>query len=690
MQLLLFLLKLFLFLGRWPPTVHSQSQGPPEVTIPLKITVSDRGIRSSEWISYSLKFEGQSHIVHMKIIKHLMARHMPVFTYTDQGSLREDHPFIQNNCYYNGYMDGDPMSQVSINSCFGGFQGILQKNKTIYKIEPKMQSTTFEHLIYKVDDMHKEFPVRICDFKDNNFQKQMQLKENNDLSTSKQSGYKVWWTHKRYFTEGFVVSHDLFEFFEHNVSDTISKIFYMNIIITNIFKAIDMKPIIMGIEIWTEKNLFIAFTNYESVYKFCEWKRRTFTLRIFHNTAFFLLHHDHGKSYGTAFRKKHCSLEDNCSTINYRSEDNLHGIAFVISHQIGHILGFDHDEFNDDYCYCNDDFCLMNAHSRLANRISNCSYSKFFTIRGECFFVPPPPQYFYKEERCGNGMLEEGEDCDCGTIQECENDPCCEANCTLTLGAVCAFGLCCKDCKISPAGTLCRAKENECDLPEWCSGETSQCPEDVYVQGGIPCKGGGYCYEKRCNNREEQCKQIFGDQAKSADLSCYTETNIRGDRFGNCGMESVRYTQCHITDSLCGRIQCELVEEIPYLKNHTAFIITDISGFSCWSTDFHAGMTEPDLAEVKDGTECGENHFCVDRHCVPKSYFTKRCSPVKCNMHGICNNKNNCHCDPAWRPPFCYDEGVGGSLNSGPAPENISHDHEEFSEYEEPCRSLVV
>lgn len=51
---------------------------------------------------------------------------------------------------------------------------------------------------------------------------------------------------------------------------------------------------------------------------------------------------------------------------------------------------------------------------------------------------------------CGNNIVEDGEDCDCGTIEECyKQDPCCDPiTCKLTKDAECASGPCCDNCQV--------------------------------------------------------------------------------------------------------------------------------------------------------------------------------------------------------------------------------------------------
>lgn len=58
---------------------------------------------------------------------------------------------------------------------------------------------------------------------------------------------------------------------------------------------------------------------------------------------------------------------------------------------------------------------------------------------------------------------------------------------------------------------MCRETTNECDLPEFCSGENGLCPMDVYKKNGSPCGNHtGYCFNGMCPTLRNQCELIWG------------------------------------------------------------------------------------------------------------------------------------------------------------------------------------
>lgn len=65
--------------------------------------------------------------------------------------------------------------------------------------------------------------------------------------------------------------------------------------------------------------------------------------------------------------------------------------------------------------------------------------------------------------------------------------------------------------QLAPRSRECRQKEDECDLAEFCDGQSNVCPEDVFAVNGLPCDGGwGYCYNGSCPQRSAQCNRMYG------------------------------------------------------------------------------------------------------------------------------------------------------------------------------------
>jgi hypothetical protein len=91
--------------------------------------------------------------------------------------------------------------------------------------------------------------------------------------------------------------------------------------------------------------------------------------------------------------------------------------------------------------------------------------------------------------QCGNGIVEAGEDCDCGGTSGCGTNSCCDpTTCKFKSGAVCDPSnedCCSQTCQFASSGTICRASTGTCDPQETCSGTSATCPADATAPDGM-------------------------------------------------------------------------------------------------------------------------------------------------------------------------------------------------------------
>ncbi|KAJ6667261.1 hypothetical protein lerEdw1_017239 [Lerista edwardsae] len=668
MCLLVFILKNILqeIAGQTQPQGFSYAAH--EVIIPRKLAPR-YGQQEPQAINYWLQIEGKGHMVCLKQKTDIIPKQFPVFTYSKEGDLQVDYPFIKDDCYYHGFIQDKPHSLAVLSSCSGGLRGMIRLGNKTYEIQPIQSSATFQHVIYHLEEKENGITLR-CGLTEGERSSPKAL-----ISRSKNTGGKTkpgedWWTHTRYVKNAVVVEHELYVQFDRNETLVAMQIMEIIHIANSFYKPLGIHVSLVGLEIWSEKNFIeIADSIKEALVTFNHWRRSTQVRRLKNDAGHFFVYKKFGSTLGLAHIAKVCD-NNYASAIESYMTPSLARFALTFAHELGHILGMVHD---GEYCTCGRHACIMAAIQAATDKFSNCSYDSYFGLRNShCLFIPPDPDQIYKHNYCGNKIVEHGEECDCGSKHECRSDRCCQAKCTLRPGVACSFGKCCANCQYLPAGTICRENRSICDLPEYCNGTSEWCPQDLYVRNGAPCRDGAFCYNGSCSSHREQCREIFGWKATVASEVCFRNVNIQGDRFGNCGLRHGIYKKCSAKDILCGRIQCDNVDRFS-LQEHRTIIQTHIGQRQCWGTDYHSGIEQADIGAVRDGTSCGTDLMCINGECTSVSLFKYDCNATTCHNRGRCNNLKHCHCDYGWAPPDCLKTGYGGSIDSGPPRPCKSH-----------------
>uniref|UniRef100_A0A6I8NNB9 ADAM metallopeptidase domain 12 n=1 Tax=Ornithorhynchus anatinus TaxID=9258 RepID=A0A6I8NNB9_ORNAN len=430
--------------------------------------------------------------------------------------------------------------------------------------------------------------------------------------------------------------------------------------VDKLYRPLNVRIVLVGVEVWSSLDrCTISQDPFLSLHEFLDWRKLKLLPRRQHDNAqlvsgvFF-----QGTTVGVAPLLSMCTVEQSGGIVMDHSDHPV-GTAVTLAHELGTTLS-----------PCPHRYPLPGAFSSCSERDLEESLQKGV---GTCLFNLPDAKESLGARRCGNGFVEEGEECDCGEPEECTSRCCNATSCTLKPGAVCAHGLCCEDCQLKPAGVCCRASSNPCDLPEFCTGAGPHCPGNVYLHDGLPCaRVDGYCYSGLCRTHQDQCAALWGPGAKAAPGICFERVNAAGDPYGNCGKQSrTSFAKCEARDAKCGKIQCQGGASRPVIGTNAVSIETNIAlqdggRIRCRGTHVYLGDDVPDPGLVLAGTKCGEGKICLNRRCQNVSVFGVWACLAKCHGRGVCNNHQNCHCEAEWAPPFCDVPGFGGSVDSGP------------------------
>uniref|UniRef100_A0A3B4ASB6 ADAM metallopeptidase domain 28 n=1 Tax=Periophthalmus magnuspinnatus TaxID=409849 RepID=A0A3B4ASB6_9GOBI len=285
------------------------------------------------------------------------------------------------------------------------------------------------------------------------------------------------------------------------------RIFEVVNFVNMVYKPLLTFVALVGLEIWTDADKITLSSNTEqNLDNFMNWRNKNLINKK-HDCAHLISGIDFaGDTIGLAFVGALCTGFSVGVVQDYTDTSAL--VGATLAHELGHNLGMSHDTTT-----CKSSYFGLSCRTWSAPKdFSTCSrskYEEFLLSRGvDCLLDKPDYKTLVSPPVCGNGFVEAGEQCDCGTCTNC----CCNAStCAFSEGSQCAEGECCEDCKILGRSRECRRKRDECDLAEYCDGASAVCPEDVFSVNGLPCDNTkGFCYNGECPQRSRQCNKMYG------------------------------------------------------------------------------------------------------------------------------------------------------------------------------------
>nr|XP_054767137.1 disintegrin and metalloproteinase domain-containing protein 11-like [Lytechinus pictus] len=322
------------------------------------------------------------------------------------------------------------------------------------------------------------------------------------------------------------------------------------------------------------------------------------------------------------------------------------GIATLISRGIATSMGILDDT---DACQCEYNSCVMNTSTiSVTPGFSDCSEKTFQTSYERrkywCLETPPRNVELIEAPLCGNGIVETGEECDCGNDTACLS--CCQ-ECVLKEGAQCAGGTCCNtQCQLLLAGTLCRKRRGQCDIPEYCSGTSGNCPENLVLHNGAPCEKKGMCYAGFCSVMQDQCSQLWGEGSRLAGNTC--PPNITAE---------ITLRAPNHRDAKCGLLKCDVRD-----ADLTSLQSRSFMELASWaSNDPQCKVVSIALSDgtnrgaVPEGTACGKGRICRSGQCLPVERPSCPIGTARktCSGNGACAITGDCICFCGWSGRSC-------------------------------------
>uniref|UniRef100_UPI00398EC0C3 disintegrin and metalloproteinase domain-containing protein 19 isoform X2 n=1 Tax=Pristiophorus japonicus TaxID=55135 RepID=UPI00398EC0C3 len=609
-----------------------------EVTAENQVPCPDRG-------TLSVSVEGRELVLYIERNEQLIGSGYTETHYEEDGTRVTIAPNYTEHCQYHGRVKGQEDSWLALSLCSGVSGIVVVDTFDSYYLQPIRGKNRQHHIIYRTE--HLPISTGTCGHGDGS---QSGISLIHDFVHQHLRIRRDSWDNMKYVELYIVADYSEFQSQRRDLGKTKERLLEMANYVDKFYRTMNIRIALIGLEVWTQSDqITVSEDPNTALWAFLKWRQELWVRAKHDNAQLITGIKFKGTTIGMAPLEGMCS-QDSSGGVNMDHSEPAIGAAATMAHEMGHNFGMNHD--GQGCCVqapTEQGGCIMAAATghpfpRVFSWCSQADLRNYFRRGGGmCLYNMPDMNKLYGARRCGNGYVEGREECDCGDVQECVN-PCCNANnCTLKAGAECAHGVCCKNCKLKAAGTVCRNAAGSCDLPEYCTGASAYCPFNVYRVDGSSCEyGRAYCYTGMCQSHQQQCEQLWGAGARPAPPACFEDVNAAGNDYGNCGKDSKgTFVKCERSDAMCGKIQCQSSAKNPKERN-TVSIDTTIRfngrevkcrGAYLYSTD-NGQEDLPDPGLVKTGTKCGDGRVCKDRRCQNASFLDVSKCVEKCHGHG--------------------------------------------------------
>lgn len=588
------------------------------------------------------------------------------------------------NCYYMGEVEGHPDSYIALQTCDSGLDGSINLQGLTIVIEPaskhNLQGKTHhtltqgvahldEHIVYLHSEV-KNLPEFTCgvtgdhthshsvlnmDFShlslmqnNNGIRTEVgSVNQQNTITEEQSSNRKLLQTTTTYYVEIFVVSDVTQTRAKGGTASSANRAALTHVNAISVIYAKISSPRIrigaVGLEAWVSRpptgigSPTTTFSGDTYLSQFSQYITNTIRPRYPNDDALLLTAVDVSGPAGLAYVGGVCSSRGQ-GILRDESSRRV-GTTYmvwtqeVMAHELGHNLGAQHDAYGNacvGHGYMMQPSIPFKSGPVSTTPWSTCTISYFrnkFQSLGtaSCLRnIPRTTTYFTKSVEapsvCGDGVVTGTEQCEPSVSLLC--DP---STCKFREGYQCTTGGCCDVTRgvFKSVGAVCRNTLQECDVPEYCTGDSAECPVDTSKQDGTKCQAAGQdavCHEGVCVGFDGQCRDNFaefssiGTWVKSGS-SCYTSNGV---------VDECKALYCQVS----GTPAC-------YYLN-----VTDDAGLNS-------------LVQVLDGTPCAEGaKMCMAGECVAR-VMENACTADYCNGHGACAQDGSCVCDPGFAGTRC-------------------------------------